>query len=219
MYVPKTSIHKHIIKSMPYFSGTMLDVGCGYMPYKKLILEQSAAKQYLGMDLDNSAIYTETNPDILWDGYTIPLADGMIDSVMITEVLEHCPYPAIVLKEVARVLKPKGKIVFSVPFLWPLHESPWDLYRYTPFAIEALFKDAGLAVPVLETYGSNDRAMLHCYMIWLKKSRLPKVIRFLIYLFTLPFLLLFLMLTNIPNSCEHKDGKMFVGIVGIGEKQ
>lgn len=218
IYINRNRLFRHIKRSTPWFSGRLLDVGCGHMPYREYILQHGKVDEYIGMDLENSSIYNVVKPDIYWDGYSMPVADASMDSILITEVLEHCPYPALILKETARVLKPGGKVVFSVPFLWYLHESPWDFYRYTPYAIQMLFKDAGFALPVLETFGDSDLALLHFYLIWLKKSKLPKFIRFGIYLITLPFILLFLALAGKKNCTEFKDGQIFIGIVGIAEK-
>lgn len=218
MYIIRNKIWGHIKRSAPYFSGKLLDVGSGHMPYKSYIMECTGVQEYISMDLENSEIYGMIKPDIYWDGYKIPLPDASIDSVLITEVLEHCPEPALVLAEVQRVLKPEGKVIFSVPFIWYLHESPWDFYRYTPYAIQRLFKNAGISLPVLETYGDSDLAFLHFYFIWLKKGKLPKFIRFGIYLLTLPISLLCLVLANKKNTSNFKDGHIYIGTVGIGSK-
>lgn len=210
---------KHMRRSCVFFEGKLLDVGCGVKPYKQLILDHSNTKEYIGMDLSHSDIYTDTNPEILWDGYNIPLADNVIDSALITEVLEHCPEPVKVLKEVHRVLKPGAPISFSVPFLWYLHETPWDFYRYTPFALKHIFEESGFELEILETYGSNDAAFLHTYFIWLKKGALPKPIRFFIYLMSLPLILLFVALIRKTNQTAFKEGQMYIGSVGVARKK
>ncbi len=155
---------------------------------------------------------------LLWDGFNIPLPENSIDSVLLTEVLEHCPEPKLVLKDIHRVLKQDGTVIFSVPFIWYLHESPWDFYRYTPFAIKKMFEENGFRFEILETYGSNDLSFLHSYLIWLKKGALPKFIRFGIYLLSLPHILLFLAFANGKNRTEFKDGDIFIGIVGVAKK-
>ncbi len=218
MYIPRTSLLNHIKRSTSYYKGKLLDVGCGVMPYKELIKKNGDIDEYIGMDLPNSEVYSTSQPDLYWDGYNIPLENSTIDSVLLTEVLEHCPEPQKVLRDINRVLKPNGVVVFSVPFIWYLHESPWDFYRYTPYAIEKMFKDTGYTLPVLETYGSSDLAFLHFYFIWLKKSSFPKFLRFGIYLLSLPFILLCLAFKSQKNNSSFNDGQMFIGIVGIAKK-
>jgi SAM-dependent methyltransferase len=219
IFITRKELSRHIKCSLPFFKGKLLDVGCGVMPYRDFILQQSAAEKYIGLDLASTEIYKHIQPDLVWDGYSIPLPDQSVDSVLLTEVLEHCPEPSLVLKEVHRVLKNDGNVVFSVPFLWHLHESPWDFYRYTPYAIKKLFGDGGFSLEVLETFGSNDRAFLHAYFIWLKKGRLPKAVRFVIYLLTLPLILLFLAFTKSRNRRVFEDGQIFIGIVGVAKKR
>ena len=105
------------------------------MPYRSLLLARpSQASKYIGLDLQHN---TYVKPDLEWDGRTLPFQDGSIDCVLETEVLEHCPRPERVTDEAWRVLKPGGFLLFTVPFLWPLHSVPHDQYRYTPFALAA----------------------------------------------------------------------------------
>ncbi|MCC6186276.1 MAG: class I SAM-dependent methyltransferase [Chitinophagaceae bacterium] len=203
---------------MAFFKGKLLDVGCGIMPYRDIIKAQAKVTEYIGMDLQNSEVYGHAKPDLFWDGFNIPMENETVDSIMLTEVLEHCPEPQKVLRDINRVLKTDGTVVFSVPFLWYLHESPWDFYRYTPFAIKKMFEDNGFIFEKLETYGSNDLAFLHSYLIWLKKSALPKFMRFAIYLCTLPIILLFLAFAKSKNRSKFSDGQIFIGIVGVAKK-
>lgn len=49
------------------------------------------------------------------DIYKIPLADGTVDRVVCTEVLEHLVDPAGAVREIYRILKPGGRTVVSVP--------------------------------------------------------------------------------------------------------
>ena len=188
------------------------------MPYKELIMNNPKVEKYLGMDLENSDIYNQIQPDIYWDGYNIPLPDNSVNCVMLTEVLEHCPDPDKVLKEANRVLKSEGKIIFSVPFIWYLHETPYDFYRYTPFALNHILTDTGYVDIDLETYGNNRFALLHVYLIWLKRGGAPKIFRFLMYLVTLPFILL--ALVNYKNSKKKSfiNGQLYIGIIGSARK-
>ncbi len=56
----------------------------------------------------------------------MPFEDNVFDCAMATEVLEHCAYPEVTLFEVSRVLKKDGLFFFTVPFVWPLHDCPFD---------------------------------------------------------------------------------------------
>ncbi|MCX6950809.1 MAG: class I SAM-dependent methyltransferase, partial [Verrucomicrobia bacterium] len=142
LFVVRSTILKSVKAALPQFSGTFLDIGCGVMPYRGLITSApSRVTKYLGLDLVSDIYRAEV--DLRWDGKTIPLPDASVDSAMATEVLEHCPEPLIVLKEARRVLKPGGVFFFTVPYIWPLHDAPYDFFRYTPFALEKLLAEAG----------------------------------------------------------------------------
>ncbi len=52
---------------------------------------------------------------VLADGGRIPFPDGYFASAMSNSVLEHIPHVEMVLSELARVMRPGGRFVFSVP--------------------------------------------------------------------------------------------------------
>ncbi len=54
--------------------------------------------------------------------------------------------PEKALQECNRVLKPGGVAIYSVPFIWHLHEEPRDFYRYTKYGLKHLFEKTGFEV-------------------------------------------------------------------------
>jgi SAM-dependent methyltransferase len=143
-------------RALPRFKGEVLDVGCGSMPYKSLILAPpSQAVRVTGLDLAGD----KYSPDLVWDGKAIPLPDASVDSAMLTEVLEHCPEPGNVLREVARVMRPGGFLFLTVPFIWPIHEVPHDEFRYTPYSLRRILEDTGFDQIEIEATGGRH-AML-----------------------------------------------------------
>lgn len=70
-------------------------------------------------------------PDVLADASSIPLPDHSFDIAIMGEILEHLPDPIRALKEASRLLKPGGKLLATVPFLYPIHADPDDYGRYT----------------------------------------------------------------------------------------
>src|SRR3546814_8619033 len=76
-------------------------------------------------------ISAEKRPDVAADGALLPFPDQSFEAVICSEVLEHVPDPRLVLDEIARVLKPGGCLLLTVPFLFRIHADPHDFGRYT----------------------------------------------------------------------------------------
>jgi SAM-dependent methyltransferase len=83
----------------------------------------------------------------------LPFDDKSFDTVLLTDVLEHLPEPASTLNEIARVLRPDGKLLLGVPFLYWIHEEPHDYHRYTEFALRRMCERSGLKIVDLQAYG------------------------------------------------------------------
>ena len=171
-YVIRTALLNAIKGSLPDLTGTLLDVGCGQMPYRELILEHSAVRKYIGLDIRNPGYQKHRQPDLFWAGTVIPLADRSVDSVIATELFEHLPDIDVVLREIARVLKPGGALFFTVPFLWPLHDTPWDFCRYTPFALHRHLEGTDFDVRSITGLGGWNASLAQMIGLWLNRSGL-----------------------------------------------
>jgi SAM-dependent methyltransferase len=183
----RRAIAAALTRVAPSLCGTVLDIGCGQMPYKPLILSApSRANRYLGLDLAFSKYYLYA-PDLTWDGRTIPLPDSSIDCALATEVLEHCPEPSMVLSEVSRVLKPSGLFFATVPFLWPLHDVPNDEYRYTPFCIQRLLAAAGFDHIQIAALGGWDASLAQMLGLWVRRRPMSERHRRILQRLVLPF--------------------------------
>jgi glycosyltransferase involved in cell wall biosynthesis/SAM-dependent methyltransferase len=169
LYWVRSSILRAVKEALPHFHGTFLDIGCGIMPYRELITHAPArVSRYIGLDIE-TPIY-KAAVDLRWDGRQIPLEDASVDTAMATEVLEHCPEPLVVLKEARRVLKPGGVFFFTVPYIWPLHDAPYDFFRYTSFSLEKLLADAGFADVKIQALGGWNASLAQMLGLWLKRA-------------------------------------------------
>jgi len=170
-YFIRISILKALKSNLPDFKDRLLDVGCGKMPYRDFIKENSKITDYIGLDIDTALCYDENiKPDYTWDGKVMPFGNNTFDTVMATEVLEHCPEPVQVLKEIYRVLDNDGFLYLTVPFLWPLHETPHDEYRYTPYSLERLLKEAGFRNIVIKATGGWHASLAQLLGLWVRRS-------------------------------------------------
>lgn len=127
------------------------DVGAGDAPYRELF----AHVEYLTIDWENSMHGDSKSSDIVASAEELPLPDASIDAVVMTEVLEHIGKPARALAQVARILRPGGRLFMTTPFAWFLHEMPYDYFRYTPSALRMLVEDAGFVDVVITARGDS----------------------------------------------------------------
>src|SRR5262245_50536365 len=201
----RDGIRRKLSGALSQFSGTLLDVGCGQMPYKKLVESPpSSVKRYIGLDLRNGPY--GGMPDLQWDGKTIPLDSDSIDCAIATEVLEHCADPDTVMQEICRVLKPNGVFFFSVPFLWPLHEVPRDEYRYTPWSLERLSLASGFSRVKITALGGWDASLAQMLALWVARRPMSNRKRLLLTLVARP-IVRYLQQRDHPVS-EFLEGQM-----------
>jgi SAM-dependent methyltransferase len=217
-YLARSSILRAFKEVLPRFSGTLLDVGCGLMPYKTLVLQSpSQAQKYIGLDLVDNG---RQKPDLIWDGQTIPLDECSIDCAMLTEVLEHCPEPEKVIKEILRVLKPGGLLFLTVPFFWTLHEVPHDEYRYTPFALERHLKNSGFAQIKLEPLGGWDASLAQMLGLWVRRrlgfSVQARLLKFIFSIVLFPIIWFLIKIDSLPK--EFSESTMITGLSGTAIK-
>ena len=82
--------------------------------------------------------------DYVSDLAAIPVPDGSFGAVLCTEVLEHHPEPITVVKELARILEPGGKLILTAPLGSGIHQEPYHYYGgYTPWWYERFLGAAG----------------------------------------------------------------------------
>ena len=124
---PVCSDRRPLKRFLESAEGVVLNIGSGNSP------RQGGVVNVDMMDYENV--------DIVCDIHHLPFKDNSIDAVMSVAVLEHVREPAVVLKELHRVLKPGGRVFSVIPFMQPFHASPHDYQRYTLPGIEFLHRD------------------------------------------------------------------------------
>ena len=117
----------------------VVDVGAGDAPYRELFRHVD----YITIDWEHSMHGDSAASDISASADQLPLDNASADAVLLTEVLEHLSAPDVALSEIARVLRPSGRLYLTVPFVWILHEMPFDYFRYTPSALLMLLERSG----------------------------------------------------------------------------
>jgi len=139
----KRAVRRRLTDCMSRFlkSGdTLCDVGCGTKPFNSFLTKIGV--RYLGLDTDNS-FYGMDNVDIVATADVLPLADGITDAILSSQVIEHLPDPENAMRETNRVLKPGGLLFISFPMFYPIHAAPFDFFRYSDSGFEALCSRTG----------------------------------------------------------------------------
>ena len=160
IYLHRQPILAAVKDAAPLLLGRLLDVGCGNKPYASLL----QCAEHVGVDVASSP-HRREQMDKIYDGQTLPFGSGEFDSILCTEVLEHCPDPQHVVREIQRVLRPGGQVLITVPMVFHHHEEPWDFQRFTRYGMEQLAVQAGLKVIWIQPRGgiySVALASIYC---------------------------------------------------------
>ena len=115
----------------------VLSVGAGGKVNERLDAHaRSRDFQVTSFDIDQAR-----GPDVTGDICTHDLGEEQFDVVVISEVLEHVHSPHLAIANLHRMLVPGGDLILTTPFILPIHERPYDYYRYTRFGLEFLLRE------------------------------------------------------------------------------
>jgi SAM-dependent methyltransferase len=186
-----------------YEGSVVVDVGAGECQYKDLF----PSHRYIAVDFAaGDAGWDYSQLDVQGDIHALPFRSGTVDLVLCTQVLEHAREPQRVVDEIARILKPGGKVFFTVPQGWGEHQVPHDYFRYTRFGMEVLCSRAGLIITEaakttgLFGYLTNRLTMIPKVLFW--DIRHPAI---RIFLFPLELLCYFIFVAVPPILLEPLD--------------
>jgi SAM-dependent methyltransferase len=150
------AVEATIERSVTDFSASLpsgshvLDTGAGESRFRSAFLEH----HYVAVDLAVGDIdWDYAGIDCVGDLAAIPFAENSFDGALNIVVLEHLPRPDLALSEIARCLKPGGRLLLIAPQQWEVHQAPHDYFRFTRYGLQDLCLRAGLSLDSIEPIG------------------------------------------------------------------
>src|SRR3989338_5123067 len=139
-----------------YAAGAVLDVGGRDFFVQVARQHRIRFTSWTNLEKDASflpAVRDARYREIIGDGCAMPFEDASFDTVANSLVLEHTFEPVKMVKEVGRVLRPRGHALFLIPPTGVIHDIPENYYNFTRFWIEKAFRDAQLRIIELRPIG------------------------------------------------------------------
>lgn len=128
-------------KARVHARGELLDMGCGRKPFAPLF--EGRIQRYWGTDLSVSPYLGHARLDAFARAEAQPFRDASFDTVMGLSMLTYLPEPVRMLHEAHRVLRPGGVLILEFTQMVPLHDEPYDYFRFTRYGAAYLLQQAG----------------------------------------------------------------------------
>jgi len=127
--------------------GGLLDCGCMKVPFYEVY--HDIVSEIYCID-----ITPNEHLDLVADlNEPLPLESDSFDTILFTDVLQYITKPDQLFFEFSRLLRPGGKLILTIPFLYNIHDAPSDLQRFTEFALRKKCEEANMKVIELDIYG------------------------------------------------------------------
>ncbi len=108
-----------------------------------------------------------------------PFDDASFDGVLFVNLLEHLSKYEVAVQEAFRTLRAEGVLAGVVPFMFNVHGSPHDYFRFTRSALEDIFTRAGFSNIQITELGTGAFSVIyHCLIgfvrtVWLARVIMP----------------------------------------------
>jgi SAM-dependent methyltransferase len=128
----------------------LLDAGAGEGAYRRFFSHCRYEAADLAVGEQN---WNYEHLDYVAPLHELPIPEESFDAVLCTQVLEHLELPRESVTELYRILKPGGRLYLTVPMAHPLHQEPFDFFRYTSHGIRSICLSAGFSDVSVAPFG------------------------------------------------------------------
>jgi len=149
-----------------HMHGRVLEIGSGRRGRRGYFQPPiGRVETWIYLDLES-----KREPHIRGDVEYLCLKDGVFDTIVCLEVLEHVTHPQVAMKEMHRVLN-DGVLILSTPFLHGVHE-PLDYWRFTEHGLRYLLTASGFKIRYVKRQGAALSVVVNIlkYIIYLMPS-------------------------------------------------
>lgn len=148
-------------------NAVVVDVGSGRSDNRRWLGQHNV---FYRLDYPATNNRYDNTPDIYGDACRLPLKSASVDALLLLEVLEHVADAETALNEIRRVLRPNGCIYLSVPFVYPLHDQPFDYRRFTIHGLRQMLQSRGLHIECEIPHGNSMLVALQMFNLALLEA-------------------------------------------------
>lgn len=130
----------------------ILDIGSGDSDHTTLL---HSSNDIFCLDYPVTNQRYQNTPDIFGDACALPVGNETMDVVLLLEVLEHIGEDTQAIHSIKNVLKKGGRLYLSLPFLYPIHDAPYDFRRFTIHGIRHSLQKQGLKILNERSHGNS----------------------------------------------------------------
>ena len=111
-------LYRQLIGEKVSSTTRILDIGCGHTDFLKEVYDRTPHTYGADPDVTALAKNTTIKNTVTANAEHLPFEDNFFDVVVLAWVLEHLEEPERVFREIHRVLKPNGTVIFLTPNAW-----------------------------------------------------------------------------------------------------
>ena len=173
----------------------------------------------MGDNFLNVDYYPLKGVSLCADIHQLPFRENSIEAVQCMQLAEHVEDPQRMVSEIDRVLKPEGEVYLTVPFMYPYHEAPIDLNRWSEEGLKSLMRElVPIQTGVLGGPTSTLVEALHGWLSILFSFNSDKLYQ-INYLLLLPFLKPFKIIDRIFLNKYSSSYRMATQFYFYGKKR